>query len=164
VRFPVKPQKLRIMVRNTSGWHCNFHTSPKREFIEAILEYYAKTTPSVKRMALLHTSMERTSSFAYDATPNNLGMADNDVAVIRHKVNILLNMPDSSCWDMKYTTSWRDTSPGDFLQSYFDQLGLDIDDYRFVYNNHVINEWDYDTLLEQIGFASGDMIRVFKKE
>lgn len=104
----MKPQKLRIKVRNTSGWHCNFHISPKREFVEAILEYYAQHNPIRQedgtpsyfygKDVLFYYDGSR---IAYDAAPNNLGMAENDVVVIRHKVNILFNMPGSDRWDMK---------------------------------------------------------------
>ena len=44
-------------------------------------------------------------------------------------------------------------------------MELSIHDYWFSYNGNIFGEWpNYHSSLEELGFASGDVIRVIRKE
>ena len=149
VAFPVNNPQLKIKVRNTRGWHRNFLVHRKRDFIDAVLDFYAPRNPVREAdsgevdyrynndVVFFHNDKRIVDEFA---TPKKIGMKEGDVLWIHHKVTVLFNMPDSKDrWDMKYETNWWDTPLEEFIQTYFDKIELDSNDYWLSYNNAIIN-------------------------
>jgi len=171
VSFPVKPAKLRIVVKNTSGWHRSFYVGRNNAmFVEKILDFYAQHnpvrqgdgTPLYAHNQDVFVFYDGSPVTAHNATPKRLGMLRDDVLVLRHKVQIRVHVPDKG-WDMKYVTSWWDVPLEEFLRGIFDRLEANIDDYWIVYDNELVNELNHDDSLEELGIASGDVIRLYHK-
>jgi len=171
-RFPLK-QKLKVMVTNYSGeWRRNFYIPRNMMFTDALLDIYAERSNPVREGDGIPTYQYGRDVFIYfdgsrikyKATPKKLGMLQNDVLVIRHTITIFFNMPGSGHFERKGATGWWDATLGEFIQSFFEKMGLDSEDFLFSYNSEVIKELDYYYSLEVLGYASGDLIRVSRKE
>lgn len=141
VTFPVKRPKLKIEVRNTRGWHRNFFIHRNMKFINPVLDIYAPRNPVRAADGAADYRYNTDVVFYHNdsriadenATAKKIGMKDGDIVWIRHKVTVLFNMPDSNdLWDMIYETNWWDTSLGEFIQTYFDKLELDSNDYWII--------------------------------
>ena len=172
VTIPVKPLKIRINVSNLLGWNVRFRIGTKATFVSAIIDVYENLlgdgtlffpgSPEFhfdKDVVFYYNDMVIGSN----ATPNKLGMKDGDELIIRHKVQVMFNMPDNS-WE--FVQTWWDSSIGSLLEGVMSKFDMNADDYWFVHNNMIIDNcyYDYDdTTLYDVGVFGGDVIRVFTK-
>ena len=106
MRFPVK-RNLKIVVKNFSGWCCDFHIPPKmqiRFFINLIGILRAMQSPVRQEDGIPSYACGTDVFFYYDRQiiedyynrkVENLGISNGDVVYIRHRIVMLINMPGS---------------------------------------------------------------------
>ncbi len=138
--FPVK-RNLKIVVKNFSGWRSHFYIPPKmqiRFFINLVLEYYEQRNPVREEDGIPSYAYGADVVLYYDCQEienhynrkvDNLGISRGDVVYIRHRIEMLIIMPDSDLWDYKFAYGWWDDKLQDFLDRFLETMELSIHDY-----------------------------------